>query len=267
MELLTYKSYPKPIRLVITNIWIREIMFRLTVINVADLLKELKKVEGREVEAAKEEKSNFWYLAIKTCPVTWLHKVNSIEAYFPNTKSILEHPFWHFIFTLRRRHLRSKPAHFYNHYCGPAIQHSTLLTLIDRYINRSIRSKFSEAELEHIHSLDGLSAFLSMHYINMYEKRPTNDCLKNLFEAFLKTFSVRYRSQFVWVIFNFLRAHIKEYGSPPLPQFISEIDSEEELLHILNKINKHVEKANSANLTLRQQLLFLAKDETAITSI
>lgn len=93
MELLTYKQFPQPMRQIASNSWVREIMYRVNVASVSDLMKFLSSISGRATISKSEEKSAFWYHVLKNRPVTWLNKIIEIERLFPGTKCILNNSF------------------------------------------------------------------------------------------------------------------------------------------------------------------------------
>ena len=264
MELLTYKKFPRPMRQIASNAWVRELMYRLNVTNVSDLIRSLESVEGRSVTSSSEKKSDFWYHVLNKRPVTWMDKIKEIEALFPNTKSILDNLFWHFLLYTKVKNVKPKSNQNYYRYMGPRIEDEHLMALSHTYAANSVNLSISDIELEQIHSVHGLSALIAANCQMKFEEQNNEQYLSTIYRAFLLTFALRYQSDFVWDIFQLLQFHFSDETNTKLPQVLAEIDSENLLLEKLNQIKltaDHLVAENEIENTAKAKLVYLARHQ------
>ncbi len=265
MELLTYKQFPKAMRQIASNTWVREFMYRLNVTSISNLIRSLEAIEGREVKSNSEKRSDFWYHVLNKRPVTWLGKINEIDTLFPDTKSILDSLFWHFILYTKVKKITPESSAIYNRYMGPRIDDEQLMTLANNYVANSSDSSFSDIELEKIHTVNGLAALLAGNCQKKYREQNTEQFLSCIYHTFLRTFALRYQTDFVWDIFQLLQLHLADDTIPELPQSFAEIDSEDLLFEKLNQIKIAADKLvveNKIENTAKSKLIYLARYQT-----
>lgn len=262
MELVTYKQFPKPMRQIASNTWVRELMYRVDVKSISDLIRSLEGIEGREVKSNSEKRSDFWYHVLKKRPVKWLGKINEIDALFPDTKSILDSLFWQFILYVKVKNVTPESNATYNRYMGPRIDDEQLMNLANGYATRSSDLSFSDIELEQIHSVHGLAALIASNCQMKYREQNTEQFLSCIYRTFLRTFALRYQTDFAWDIFQLLQLHLADDTTPELPQYFAEIDSEDLLFEKLNQIKIAADKLvveNKTENTAKSKLIYLAR--------
>jgi len=264
LELLTYKQLPRPMRQIASNTWVRELMYRLSTVKVSDFIRALSSFKGRELKSEYERRSNYWYLALKKRPVTRLHKVNEIEEILPNTKSVLDSLFWHFLLHTSIKNIKPKTNDGYNKYFGPTIDDNKLTLLAHNYALKQNIEQFDEQQLEQIHSVHGLAALLADNCRERYEGNKSEQHLKCIFRTFLITFAVRYQSDFVWVIFQLLQDHLADNSSPKLPLYFAKINSEKLLLEKIEQVREGLVEGKIIEKTQREKLIYLITKSTII---
>lgn len=267
MELLTYKNFPRPMRQIASNAWVRELMYRLNVTSVSDLIRLLEAIEGRETKSSSEKTSDFWYHVLNKRPVTWTDKINEIEALFPDTKSILDNLFWHFLLYTKVENVKPKSSQIYNRYMGPSIDDEQLTALTTDYVTNNGDLSFSDDQLETIYSVHGLAALLSGNCQLKYREKNNDLLLLCLYRTFMITFSLRYHTDFVWDIFQLLQLHLSSETSPDLPQYLAQIDSKDMLTEKLNFIKGIADKfvtEERTEETAKAKLIYLARYQNSL---
>ena len=265
MELLTYKEFPRPMRQITSNAWVREIMYRADAATIADLMKFLRSINGREKKSELEKRSGFWYQVLKHRPVTWQSKITEMNKLFPNTQYILDNSFWHFILNTKVKNITPKQGDGYNRYIGPKINDVQLMALAIQYVDDKDDFFFSNAELEQIHSVSGLAALLAGNCQAKYHcKEKYDQYLSSIYKVFLVTFALRYHSDFVWIVYQLLKDHlINDTTQKSLPYF-DQINNKNSLIKTINAIKNFADKAAS-NLniedTAKAKLIYLARNQ------
>ncbi|MEP1444747.1 MAG: hypothetical protein ABJK37_01360 [Paraglaciecola sp.] len=267
MELLTYKNFPRPMRQIASNAWVREVMYRLNVTSVSDLIRLLEAIKGRETKSNSEKASDFWYHVLNKRPVTWTDKINEIEGLFPDTKSILDNLFWHFLLYTRVENVKPKSSQIYNRYMGPSIDDEQLMALTTNYVTNNWDLSLSDDQLETMHSVHGLAALLSGNCQLKYREKNNEQLLLCLYRTFMITFALRYHTDFVWDIFQLLQLHLSNENSPQLPQYFAQIDSKDMLIEKLSFIRNIADKCvaeDQTEETAKTKLIYLARHQNSL---
>lgn len=265
MELLTYKEFPRPMRQIASNAWVREIMYRADVATIGDLMKFLRSVNGREKKSELEKRSGFWYQVLKNRPVTWQSKITEMNELFPNTQYILDNSFWHFILYTKVKNITPKQGDGYNLYIGPKVDDVELMEVTNKYIINPTELSISSAELEQVHSISGLAALLACNcQANYHHEEKCDHYLSSIYKVFLITFALRYHSDFAWIVYQLLKDHLTNDTTQKSLPYFDKIDNQNSLIKTINAIKFFADKAAS-NLkiedTSKAKLIYLARNQ------
>lgn len=263
MDLLAYRRFPKQMRQIASNVWVRELMYRLNVTTISELICSLESIEGRKLYTLSEKKSCFWYHILKKRAVTWTHKINDIEAHFPETQSILGSVFWHFILYMKLTNIKPKSSQEHSRYIGPQVNDKHLLATAKKYVKRSVCNPLTDEELERIHSVHGLSALIVALFQAKYEGENTDIYLLAISRTFLITFALRYQTDYVWDIFKLLQLNLSDDAALQHPSLVSEVHHEDGLYERLNKIRADTRELvcmNDVEKNDRAKLIYIARN-------
>lgn len=265
MELLTYKQFPRPMRQIASNSWVREIMYRVDVVTVSDLINFLRSISGREKKSDLEKRSGFWYQVLKCRPVTWQSKITELDKLFPDTKCILNNSFWHFILYTKVKNITPEQSDGYSRYMGPKIDDEQLMAAINKYIANPNELSISNAELEQIHSISGLAALLAGNCQARYHQEQNSaQYLSCIHKVFLVTFALRYHNDFVWIIYQLLKDHLTDDTTKESLPYFDQINNKDSLIEKINSIRNTADKA-VLNLNIEKsskaKLVYLARNQ------
>lgn len=138
------------------------------------------------------------------------------------------------------------------------------MTLANDYVINSNDLSLSDIELEQIHTVNGLAALLAGNCQMQFRDENTEQYLSCIYRTFLRTFALRYKTDFIWDIFQLLQLHLSDDTIPELPQYFAQISSKDLLCEKINCIiiiaDKLVAEGHIEN-TAKAKLIYIARHQ------